>query len=418
MRTNNPSKLPWAAAEISKYLAVVCHTGDCSIHNWEIGCIHNWCTYWRYQFSIPRQVRLELLSIVLTNPFPSNDRINISNGTDIWLDNKISGGITIHLNWWTVVTRVINSHMWRAFSPGWNYNVGFSPAQVLSTNANRLSCIVLWLRPAINQPVFGCVGTWPRFHCTVPATLPAINVLGSNYILIWSICWLCSFSSSSTCRLQICDRSNIHWMAVKLCNKLCKIHKLLILAQRILVGLQVWNREVKLWPTLHNLCIDHCMIQPELRYWIGVKDVGLKCRVIGSTTSPIPLVWNCDVATHAAAVQIQVEPESKQNWKFGSIHYARRCSMLFPHSLLYSQNIRKSKSSIRVMKHISMRTNFLLSVGVSSVLLFSQRTTTSTSFSSAACRFWPSRMVLSAMYQFPKKHFCHQSSALRNATVE
>jgi hypothetical protein len=25
---------------------------------------------------------------------------------------------------------------------------------------------------------------------------------------------------------------------------------------------------------------------------------------------------------------------------------------------------------------------------------------------------------LSAMYQFPKKHFCHQSSALRNATIE
>lgn len=180
----------------------------------------------------------------------------------------------------------------------------------------------------------------------------------------------------------------------------------------------IWNREVKVRPKLHNICIDHVTIQSELRYWIRVKDVWLKCWVICSTTSLIPMVWDFWVAKHAAAVRILVEPESEPNWNFGSIAFTISCPRLFPWCLLYRHIIRKSKSSIRVMKYTPMRTNFLLLVGVSSVLLFSPLRTTSTSLSNTAFGSWPWSIVLSAMYQFRKKPFLHQSTDFCNAKFE
>ena len=41
---------------------------------------------------------------------------------------------------------------------------------------------------------------------------------------------------------------------------------------------------------LHNLHIDHVMIQSELKYLIGAKLVVLKCRVFGGKTGPIATV--------------------------------------------------------------------------------------------------------------------------------
>jgi len=65
------------------------------------------------------------------------------------------------------------------------------------------------------QQVRGRVGPGPRFHITVPATLPPIKYLSSDRIVTWSVRKLCSSSPSFTSRCQICDWANIRWIAVK-----------------------------------------------------------------------------------------------------------------------------------------------------------------------------------------------------------
>ena len=65
------------------------------------------------------------------------------------------------------------------------------------------------------QLVRAQVGTGPRFHITVPATLPPIKYLSSDRIVTWSVRKLCGFSPSFTSRCQICDSANIRRIAVK-----------------------------------------------------------------------------------------------------------------------------------------------------------------------------------------------------------
>ena len=84
---------------------------------------------------------------------------------------------------------------------------------------------------------------------------------------------------------------------------------------------------------------------------------------------------------------------------------AKPCDLRFlPHCLLYLHIMRKSKRSIGVMKSIPTWTNFLFLVGVSGILFFIQRRPTSEYSASAALSFWPSRIVLSAMYRFQSCH--------------
>jgi hypothetical protein len=45
-------------------------------------------------------------------------------------------------------------------------------------------------------------------------TLPPINYMSSDCIMIWSVCRLCSSSSCFTSRSQICDPTNICWVTI------------------------------------------------------------------------------------------------------------------------------------------------------------------------------------------------------------
>jgi len=80
---------------------------------------------------------------------------------------------------------------------------------------------------------------------------------------------------------------------------------------------------------------------------------------------------------------------------------AKTCDPRFlSRHLLDLHIIGKSKRSIRAMKYIPTCTSFLFLVRVSSSLFFLGRRPTSMNSASAALSFWPSWLVLSAMYCF------------------
>ena len=107
----------------------------------------------------------------------------------------------------------------------------------------------------------------PRFF--VP-----IKYLSSDRIVAWSICRLCSFCRSFTSHSEICDAMNMRWVAIKNLQHSHRIGPIFTATQRISVGSQIWNREVKERLELHNLRIDHVTIQSKLKYLIGAKAVG------------------------------------------------------------------------------------------------------------------------------------------------
>jgi len=129
--------------------------------------------------------------------------------------------------------------------------------------------------------VRGRVGTGPRFHITVPSTLAPNKYLSSDRIVTWSVRRLCSISPSFTSRCQICDWSNIRWIAVKEGDSSAEKCGFSIATQRILVRSQMWQREVKEGLKLQNLRTDHVTIRSELRYLIGATIVDLKCQGFG-----------------------------------------------------------------------------------------------------------------------------------------
>ena len=94
-----------AAPELSDIPGGVCQTGESSIHDWQNGCMGNWCNYRKYGFIIPRPVPYKLLNIVFTHPLPSNVGIHIGDVKDKWLYNEICRGIASHLYWWRPVTQ-------------------------------------------------------------------------------------------------------------------------------------------------------------------------------------------------------------------------------------------------------------------------------------------------------------------------
>jgi len=109
--------------------------------------------------------------------------------------------------------------------------------------------------------------------------------------MTWWIRRLCSFTRSSTSRFQICNCTNIRWIAVKEQHILCEIRGISIVTQRIFIRSQIWQWEVKERLTLHNVHTEHVMVWTELKYWIGAKIVNLRCRVFGGKTGPFPTVW-------------------------------------------------------------------------------------------------------------------------------
>jgi len=103
--------------------------------------------------------------------------------------------------------------------------------------------------------------------------LARINYLSSDRIVKWSVRRLCSVSGSFTSRIQICDRTNIRWVAIENPRTSLTIRLYFTATQQISVRSQIWQREVKERLKLHNLRIDHVMIQSELNYLIGAKVV-------------------------------------------------------------------------------------------------------------------------------------------------
>ena len=104
--------------------------------------------------------------------------------------------------------------------------------------------------------------------------LAPIEYLSSDRIMTWSICRLCSSSRSFTSRCQMCDWTNIHWVAVENPRILVEIWCYFAAIQRILVRSQYWQREVEERLKVHNLHMDHVLIRSELIYLIGAKVAG------------------------------------------------------------------------------------------------------------------------------------------------
>jgi len=91
------------------------------------------------------------------------------------------------------------------------------------------------------------------------------------------------------------------------------------MTSRILVGSQIRHHEVKEWLKLHDIHIDHVMIQPELQDLIGVKVGRLKCVVFGRQTGPCPkcLVF-CSVRP-VPSVRLRVKPDPDPTRTFGHV---------------------------------------------------------------------------------------------------
>ena len=74
---------------------------------------------------------------------------------------------------------------------------------------------------------------------------------------------------SFTSQFQIGDRTNIGQVAIENTRFSLETWPHFTVILRILVGSQIWKREVKERTKLHNLHIDHVTIRLELRYITG-----------------------------------------------------------------------------------------------------------------------------------------------------
>jgi len=110
-------------------------------------------------------------------------------------------------------------------------------------------------------------------HFNITSLAP-IKYLSSDRITTQSVAKLCSFMRSFTSRFQICNTTNIRWVAIENPRISLEIWSYFTASLRILVRSQIWKREVKERIKLHNLRTDHVMIRSELKYLIGAKGVG------------------------------------------------------------------------------------------------------------------------------------------------
>jgi hypothetical protein len=132
-------------------------------------------------------------------------------------------------------------------------------------------------------------------NCMVPGHLAPIKYMSYDRILTWSVCRLCISTFSFTSCCQICDQVNFHWVVVKKRPILSENRRFSKTTQGIVVGILIWQWELKKRVEMHNLHTDHVMIRSELKYLISTKVVNLKCWVFPSKTGPIAkvrfLVW-------------------------------------------------------------------------------------------------------------------------------
>jgi len=100
------------------------------------------------------------------------------------------------------------------------------------------------------------------------------KILSSDHTMTWSIRRLYSVRRSFSSRCQICDQTNMNWVAIENPRIWHSIWCYFTMIPRILVQSQIWKRKVEELLTLHNLHSDHATIQSELGYLIGGKDAG------------------------------------------------------------------------------------------------------------------------------------------------
>jgi hypothetical protein len=114
-----------------------------------------------------------------------------------------------------VLGSVSNGSGWPGFGLGWNQPEGPGPHQEQPSNLTRSVLAGLSPGPVINPRFFGRVEPGLRFYITVTASLAPIKYLSYHRIKTWWICRLCSSTSSFTSCFQICDLTDIRWVAVK-----------------------------------------------------------------------------------------------------------------------------------------------------------------------------------------------------------
>ena len=171
-----------------------------------------------------------------------------------------------------------------------------------SSTANRT------VLTSLSTPITWTIGNGPvlppktrHFKFTI---LAPIKYLSSDCTMTWSVRTLCSFSHSFTSRCQICNWTNIRWVAIEKPQISRKIWCYFTVIQQILVWLQIWKREVEERLKLHNLYIDHVMIWWDLRYLIGAKVAGtVKWNSSAGTTQP----------THMGLCLLQVTTPPRQS---------------------------------------------------------------------------------------------------------
>jgi len=149
-----------------------------------------------------------------------------------------------------------------------NSQVGSSPGSTWNwTNATGLT--TQKSQNVENGPVLQPKTQHLKFIILAP-----IKYLSSDCIVTWSILRLCHFSRSFTILSQICDQINIRWVAIENLRISNEIWSYFTVIKLILVRSQIWQREVEELLMLHNLHIDHVMIQSKLRYITGGEDAG------------------------------------------------------------------------------------------------------------------------------------------------
>jgi hypothetical protein len=181
---------------------------------------------------------------------------------------------------WLSIFRLLPSHCQGIF------NLFLATAVVLATVSGNLAAVLIWNRTGRSSPgcypdnmgthqVRGLVRTGSLLHFTVPTTLAAIQYLNSHNLGTWCIHEMCRLMPYFISHSPICNRINIHWVAVKL-RKISRQNDLVsIITQWLFIRLQIGEREMKVHIKLHISRIDFVTIWWELHNVHPARNVKL-----------------------------------------------------------------------------------------------------------------------------------------------
>jgi len=150
----------------------------------------------------------------------------------------------------------------------------------LGSSSTRNWTMAMGLTTQTTQTVGNGTVLPPKTHHFKFTIVAPTKYFSSDCTMTWSVRTLCSFRRTFTSRCQICNRTNICWVAIENPRMSLRIWCYFTAIQRILIRSQIWKREVEECVKLHNLHIHHVMICWDLRYLIRAK--------VAET-----LKWNC-----------------------------------------------------------------------------------------------------------------------------